>query len=197
MRDAENIRAVEQTIHPTWMGFIFYKESPRHVEEVPQYLPQTSQRIGVFVNASFDNIMTHVRQFGLQGVQLHGNVFLEQCQKLREKGLTVVRALPVDEHFPKNALTFQDCVDFFIFDTPTPHYGGSGQSYNWEKLKSYAGHVPFYLSGGIRPADIERLASFHHPRWIGIDLNSGFESAPALKNVKALHDFAEECSKIF
>ena len=56
-------------------------------------------------------------------------------------------------------------------------------------LADYAGPLPFMLSGGIGPDDAERLRTFHHPRWMGIDLNSRFETAPGLKDIDKLNTF--------
>ena len=191
MRDAENIRAVEREAAPDWMGFIFYAPSPRYVAERPDYLPEECRRVGVFVRATYREIISRVEAFGLQAVQLHGEVYPEQCRKLRERGLTVLRALPVDEHLAVATQQYEGCVDYFLFDTPTPLHGGSGLRYDWKKLQVYHGHTPFLLSGGLKADLLKELLHFRHPRWAGIDLNSGFEMAPALKDVQTLKPFIQ------
>ena len=75
-------------------------------------------------------------------------------------------------------------------------YGGSGQSFDWNILNAYAGQTPFLLSGGIRPESMDALKAFRHPRWEGIDLNSGFESAPGMKDAQALARFIAEFKKL-
>ena len=80
-------------------------------------------------------------------------------------------------------------MDYFLFDTKCAGYGGSGQRFDWNLLQSYQGETPFLLSGGIRPEMATDLQSFHHPRWAGIDLNSGFESAPGVKKAETLRSF--------
>lgn len=67
--------------------------------------------------------------------------------------------------------------------------GGSGQQFDWQVLDEYDGDVPFLLSGGIGPEDASRILSFHHPRSVGIDLNSRFEIEPGLKDVEKLKEF--------
>ena len=67
--------------------------------------------------------------------------------------------------------------------------GGSGEQFDWDILKDYQNDIPFLLSGGIGPDDAERVKSFKHPMMIGIDLNSKFEIAPALKNRVTLKEF--------
>ena len=70
--------------------------------------------------------------------------------------------------------------------------GGSGQSFDWSILQHYSGSTPFLLSGGIGPDSVEALRHFHHPKWAGIDLNSKFEFAPAMKNLSLLTDFLQQ-----
>ena len=80
-------------------------------------------------------------------------------------------------------------VDYFLFDTKCKTVGGSGQQFDWQVLDEYDGDVPFLLSGGIGPEDASRILSFHHPRSVGIDLNSRFEIEPGLKDVEKLKEF--------
>ena len=70
--------------------------------------------------------------------------------------------------------------------------GGSGQQFDWSVLDAYDGDKPFLLSGGIGPDDAERVRAFHHEKCIGIDLNSRFETAPALKDINKLKQFIKE-----
>jgi phosphoribosylanthranilate isomerase len=67
--------------------------------------------------------------------------------------------------------------------------GGSGKQFDWSVLDGYDGDVPFLLSGGIGPDDVERVKSLSHPKLLGIDLNSSFETAPAMKDVELLRQF--------
>lgn len=78
------------------------------------------------------------------------------------------------------------------FDTKTPLVGGSGKQFDWSILEAYDGDVPFLLSGGIGPDDVARVKAFHHPKMLGIDLNSRFETAPAVKDVEQLRSFVNE-----
>ena len=71
-------------------------------------------------------------------------------------------------------------------------YFGSGEQFDWKALASYDGHTPFLLSGGIGPEDANRIKAFSHPQFAGIDLNSKFETAPALKDVEKLKTFIQE-----
>lgn len=192
MREPENIRAVEQT-GADWMGFICYPRSPRFVSLRPDYLPQHARRIGVFVNTCYEEIIRRANELELHGIQLHGSETPELCQRIRSSGFSVIKAFAIkqaDELACTAAYT--DCCDYFLFDTPCPGYGGSGRSFDWQLLSNYQDSVPFLLSGGICPESLPALLRFRHPRWAGIDLNSGFETAPAIKNNTALSTFIHQ-----
>ena len=195
MRDADNIRQVEEC-GADWMGFIFFSRSPRFVAEVPHYLPSKQKRVGVFVNASYDEIKARVEAFGLDAVQLHGAEKADLCMRLRNDGLTVVKAFSL-----RSAADVQQtdgyigACDYFLFDTPTAAYGGSGRMFDWTLLQAYKGPTPFLLSGGLTPDSLEALVAFSHSQWAGIDLNSGFETQPALKNPQALKSFISKFRK--
>lgn len=189
MRDADNIRAVEQS-GANWMGFIFYERSPRYVAEPPAYLPKHCKRIGVFVNAPIFTIQTHISRYQLDMIQLHGNESPEFCQEIRQLGLPVIKCLPISStddftHWKE----YQDSVNYLLFDTACINYGGSGKQFDWSALAQYKGKIPFLLSGGIRLSHLSKIRQFSHPQWIGVDLNSGFETAPGIKDASILHSF--------
>lgn len=188
MRNAENIRAVEQA-GPDWMGFIFYEPSPRYVAEMPAYMPQQCKRVGVFVHPQFRDVVENVKAFGLQVVQFHGTASPDMCDTFKQRGLTVIRALPVTESFVADTAEYTGKIDYFLFDTPTLKFGGSGRRYNWNLLQRYTGPTPFLLSGGLSPQSINDIKTFKHEYLAGYDLNSGFETAPAMKDAAAIANF--------
>ncbi|MDH6343920.1 phosphoribosylanthranilate isomerase [Parabacteroides sp. PFB2-12] len=195
MTDPENIRAVAAlNIH--WMGFIFYKKSPRYLSEVP-VLPTSlagkePKRVGVFVNPSLQEIRERVAAFRLDYVQLHGNESAAFCRHLQELGIAVIKAFSIEtaDDLQQTAV-YEDHADYFLFDTKSKYYGGSGKQFDWSLLAHYKGATPFLLSGGIGPEDTEHIQRFHHPAWAGIDLNSGFETAPGLKEPHKLNKFIQ------
>ena len=77
---------------------------------------------------------------------------------------------------------FETVSDFFLFDTKGKQYGGNARKFDWDLLQHYKGSVPFFLSGGISVADENQLKGFYHPQWFGIDVNSGVEIEPGLKD---------------
>ena len=196
MREAENIRAVEQS-GADWTGFIFYPKSPRFVKEVPKYLPGKTKKIGVFVNESNEKIIETVARFQLDMVQLHGGESPEFCDELAKNGIRIIKVFSVGtESFPsENVSRYEGKCDYFLFDTQTAEYGGSGRKFDWHVLSEYRGNTPFLLSGGISPDDIEEIREFSHPQFVGIDINSRFESAPAQKNIPLLKLFIDKIKK--
>lgn len=91
---------------------------------------------------------------------------------------------------------YEEVCDYFLFDTPCLTAGGSGKRFDWSLLKAYSGKTPFLLSGGIGPDCLQALHTFYHPKWIGIDLNSRFETAPALKDIQLLTEFCKEFKEL-
>lgn len=191
MRDSENIRAIEQT-KADLMGFIFHPKSPRFVASLPEYMPKKQKRVGVFVNASLEQILAKAQTFSLEYIQLHGDEAPAFCCELKNRGLKVIRAQRIANADDIIRAESYNMADLMIFDTKTELYGGSGKKFNWQLLENYKGCVPFLLSGGIRSDTFEEIKAFFHPQFAGIDLNSGFEISPALKDVGKLNNFIEK-----
>lgn len=191
MRDSENIRAIEQT-KADLMGFIFHPKSPRFIASLPEYMPKKQKRVGVFVNASLEQILAKAQKFSLEYIQLHGDEPPAFCSELKNRGLKVIRAQRIANADDIIRAESYNMADLMIFDTKTELYGGSGKKFNWQLLENYKGCVPFLLSGGIRSDTFEEIKAFFHPQFAGIDLNSGFEISPALKDVGKLNNFIEK-----
>ena len=189
MRDAANIRQLE-ALGIDWMGMIFWPKSKRYVSTPPVYLPQHVRKVGVFVDASLDAIRQHVEDYQLDIVQLHGQESPEMLKVL--KPLTLIKALNIatPEDLQKTE-PYEGLADYFLFDTKGKSVGGNGEKFDWSVLASYQGETPFLLSGGIGSEDAQDIKSFHHPKCIGIDLNSRFETEPGLKDITKLKQFLE------
>ena len=189
MRDAENIRQLE-ALGIDWMGMIFWPKSKRYVSTPPVYLPQHVRKVGVFVDASLDAIRQHVEDYQLDIVQLHGQESPDMLKVL--KPLTLIKAFNIatPEDLQKTE-PYEGLADYFLFDTKGKSVGGNGEKFDWSVLASYQGETPFLLSGGIGPEDAQDVKTFHHPKCIGIDLNSRFETEPGLKDITKLKQFLE------
>ena len=200
MRDPENISGVASAL-PDFMGFIFYPKSKRFVgdnfsPETVQIVPESVKKVGVFVDELPEKVMEICKKLGLEVAQLHGNETPEYCREIRDSGLTVFKAFSVFDQFDFSGLNaYSGVCNYFLFDTKGLVPGGTGQKFNWQLLENYQGDVPFFLSGGIGPDDLEAIRHFSHPRWYGIDINSGFEIVPAVKDVEKVIRFIEEIRK--
>ena len=193
MRNAENIREVS-ALGIDLMGFIFWPKSSRYVPEPPSYLPTDCKRVGVFVDASLEDIRQHIHDYQLDIVQLHGHESPEFAKALKPAIIIKAFNIATAEDL-KQTKPYEGIVDYFLFDTKAQLPGGSGEQFDWSVLSQYEGTTPFLLSGGIGPDDAERIKTFHHERCIGIDLNSRFELAPALKDVHQLKEFLKKVKR--
>lgn len=192
MREPENIRAVERT-GIDWMGFIFWPRSSRYVSAPPSYLPQKAKRAGVFVDADTDMIKRHIADYSLDIIQLHGHESPDLLTALRPSGVTLIKAFSIASPADlAQTATYEGIADYFLFDAKTPLPGGSGIKFDWSVLSAYTGRTPFLLSGGIGPDDAPRVRAFKHEKLAGIDLNSRFETAPAIKDADRLARFLSQ-----
>ncbi len=174
-------------LEPDFLGFIFWKPSKRFFEGDIPPLAITTKKVGVFVDASIDEVVAKVKQYSLQMIQLHGSEDPEYCGMLqnalwatdipaelkyeREKEWTkydelqtrpqLIKVFSVGEDFDFEVLQqFEAYCDFFMFDTKGKLPGGNGYAFNWKLLKDYPSEKPFFLSGGIGPEDIDKLGDF-------------------------------------
>ena len=199
MREPDNICAISKT-GITWMGMIFWPKSSRYVSDLSaaDAIPDGITRVGVFVNQPNEEIARIADRCCLDIIQLHGSESVADIMALRKmlpEDTKVMKAISVSEaNDVKKADSYADVVDFLLFDTKCQTVGGSGKQFEWSVLDGYNGALPFLLSGGIGPDDAERLASFHHPKMIGIDLNSRFETATGIKAAAPLASFIKEVS---
>ncbi|HCE55964.1 MAG: phosphoribosylanthranilate isomerase [Lutibacter sp.] len=190
MRDKENISGL-LALKPDYIGFIFYDKSKRFVADFPQIeIPSTIKKVGVFVNETIEEIIEKANKHTLDFAQLHGNETPEYCSALSAKNIKIIKAFSVDENFDFSAIkSFEKCVSIFLFDTKGNNYGGNGVKFNWDLLQNYKGKIPFLLSGGINKNDADEIKKMKHLAFLGIDINSGFELEPGLKNIKEIKEF--------
>jgi phosphoribosylanthranilate isomerase len=193
MTITKNIAGVAES-RPDFMGFIFYPGSPRYVgdnsfPDIPTGMPETIKKTGVFVNEKKERVISLVKQHNLQAVQLHGDESPEYCRQINKEGITLIRAFRVPGNKIPDTEPYTGICDLFLFDTSAAGYGGSGKKFNWELLNQYNGNTPFLISGGITPCDREAIMGFRHKSFAGIDINSGFETAPGIKDATAIKNF--------
>ncbi|WP_430814556.1 phosphoribosylanthranilate isomerase [Carboxylicivirga sp. RSCT41] len=196
MRDSSNINELLE-LKPDYVGFIFYKKSPRYVEQKPEVeFSANTKKVGVFVNASERVINEKRIHFGLDIIQLHGDESPELCFLLKQSGARVMKVFRVDEDFDfQQTRRYQDYCDYFLFDTQTKAFGGSGKKFDWSLLENYNNARPVFLSGGIGPEDVNDILEIKNLNLKAIDVNSKFEIRPAVKDISLLSDFIDELRK--
>lgn len=182
-----------------YAGFIFYEKSPRFVSgkiaagDLKAFT--AIQKVGVFVNETIENILHTVAVYGLNAVQLHGDETPAFCKALRGE-VTVIKAFRVrgDETALAALLaSYEDSVDYFLFDTRAQEYGGTGKKFDWSILAHTPINKPYFLSGGIGVADAAAVKAFMaNDPVFSLDVNSKFETAPGVKDMKQLQQFIQD-----
>jgi phosphoribosylanthranilate isomerase len=183
-------------------GFIFYPKSPRFVgnkitAEKMRKIKGHIAKVGVFVNEPYDDMMRTVEEYRLDMVQLHGDETPFFCEKVANY-VTVVKAFRLSDNDPIDWIVrpYHDSTDMYMFDTMGAGYGGTGKKFDWNDLKAASIDKLYFLSGGIEPGDEENIKAFMDEpvaqKLFSIDINSKFEIAPGVKDVKKVKQFVEQ-----
>jgi phosphoribosylanthranilate isomerase len=194
----EQGKAIAQ-LGATALGFICVQASPRYVTPqqiravVEQLLVQVD-RIGVFADATIEEISQIVADTNLSAVQLHGNESSEFCEKLRQSlpGVETVKALRVKTpECLDRAATYANCVDTLLLDAYHPQLlGGTGKTLDWVTLQQFRPTCPWLLAGGLTPDNV--LDALRELQPSGIDLSSGVERSPGDKDLDKVAQLFEK-----
>jgi phosphoribosylanthranilate isomerase len=186
-----------QTMGVNYIGFIFYPSSKRYVLEklsltdLANFKPVGVKKVGVFVNEPLDQLLQIVQAAGLDIVQLHGDETPDYCAAVNQKVQTI-KVFRVGATVP-DFVTYEASVDYFLFDTDSVLYGGTGQHFNWELIKGSTIPKPFFLSGGIGPNDIQGIQVMEKTKagksLLALDINSQFELVPGVKDLEKIKIF--------
>ncbi|MBI2678904.1 MAG: phosphoribosylanthranilate isomerase [Candidatus Koribacter versatilis] len=203
------------------LGFIFApgprRIAPLDARNIVARLPATLQRIGVFVNEKAERVRDIVSRAGMTGVQLHGDESPEYVQELfrnersserseraaRRRETRVFKAIRMDEHAAEKIGKFAaagDLVDAFLLESPGALRGGSGKTFDWESaatlLRQFEGDpkLRFIVAGGLRPGNVQDALRKLRP-W-GVDVASGVEKQPGIKDPDAVRDFIDKVREV-
>lgn len=194
MKYPENIVEIS-ALHPDYLGFIFWEKSIRNmdIDSIPKIQPSI-KKVGVFVDASIDEIKTKVNLFQLDIIQLHGNETIAFCKELKKLNIEIIKVFSINNFFDFSILKdFIPQIDYFLFDTKGKLPGGNGITFNWKILENYPYEKPFFLSGGIGKTEVDAIKDFFQTevakKCIAIDVNSRFETKPAYKSEIKLRKF--------
>ena len=203
MTKLEQLRELD-ALGVEFAGLIFYPRSPRYVGKFPLSAGDVRKeklninRVGVFVNADADDVLRAVDEWRLHMVQLHGDESAKYCEHIGNH-VTTVKAFRVgpDENIAWKIHPYRDAVDMFLFDSIGVNYGGNGSQFDWELLASVDIGKPYFLSGGIGPQDAETVRAFagRQPDLFALDVNSRFETAPGVKDMRLVEAFKKEVGR--
>lgn len=200
MKYAENMEAVAH-LEPDYLGFIFWEPSERVFTGDLGSISSAIKKVGVFVNATLDEIIQKVLEFNLRAIQLHGKESPRFCKDLKENhtirqlgNLEIIKVFSIKDDFDFSLLAeHEPFCDYFLFDTKGRLPGGNGYTFSWEVLKHYPSTKPFFLSGGIGLEEVEKITNFlkrpESQYCYAIDVNSKFEIEPGRKQIDKLNTF--------
>jgi len=185
----------------SFAGFIFYPKSPRYVlrHMTTSQIKKENKlnKVGVFVNASVEEVLHMVDECRLHMVQLHGDETPKFCEKIADY-ISVVKAFRFSEtdNIGYRVQEYMDYCDMFMLDTEGVGYGGTGKKLNLEKLHGVTIGKPYFLSGMIEPADAENLNEFSQrpeaKALFAIDISTRFEVMPGIKDIELIKKFTQQ-----
>jgi phosphoribosylanthranilate isomerase len=194
MKYAENIQEIA-SLKPDFLGFIFWDKSSRMFDLKELLKIESSiKKVGVFVDASLEEIQNKIKNFKLDAIQLHGKESVKYCLELKKNNIEIIKAFSINNDFDFSQLKgYENAVDYFLFDTKGKLPGGNGTTFDWQVLENYNLEKPFFLSGGIGLTEITKIKEFLDSDLsdycYAIDVNSRFETEPGLKNKNELEKF--------
>lgn len=186
------------SLNVDFLGFIFYEKSPRYVldsldlEEIKAI--KHKGKVGVFVNESLEQIIELSEKTKLNFIQLHGDESDEFISELRNKlddKIGIIKVFRVGNHLQDLKFKIQNLesdIDYFLFDTDSKSFGGTGKSFDWQILNDLEITKPHFLSGGISEENIENIKLLKQKPF-ALDINSKFELEPGNKNIDKIKEF--------
>ena len=174
------------------IGFNFYPQSPRYIEpeiaaQIVERMPRSAHAVGIFVDASADEIRNTAKRAGIESVQLHGDFSPETCRELARE-FRVIRAFRTEARFqPEDAGAFPDC-DVLLDAHHIELRGGTGVTCDWSAARATLPFARFLiLSGGLNPQNVTHAIAAVAPH--AVDVCSGVESAPGVKDYRTIAKF--------
>lgn len=178
-----------------FIGLNFYKGSKRNIsidtaKEILDKKPPFVEAVGVFVNEPFKETLKVVDRCQLKFVQLHGKESPKFCERLRNRGLKVIKAFRIrsDEDL-EQIKPYIGSIDYLLLDAYVEgELGGTGEVFNWElAIKAAEYGVPIFLAGGLTPENVREAISKVKP--FAVDVASGVERSPRRKDFQKLREF--------
>ncbi len=183
-----------------WIGFVFFPKSPRHVDygkakELVGPVRGKASIVALTVNASDDELEAIDQSINPDIWQLHGAETPERIQQIKKRyGRPVMKALSIRDKEDLAPIPLYEAVcDILLFDAKPPRDmntelpGGNGITFDWRLIQNLKLKKPFVLSGGLNPDNVAEAIRLTRPQ--GVDVSSGIESAPGIKDRQKIMDF--------
>jgi len=185
------------------VGFNFFPPSPRYLsfdaaEALANTVPPHVKIVGIFVDPDDALIDGAVRRAGLSAIQLHGKESPERVAQLKARtGLEIWKVISVKTAADlAMGAAYAGSADFLLYDAKTPDGaampGGMGMRFDWTLLAGHRAPLPWGLSGGLDPDNVAEAARLTHAPLV--DVSSGVESAPGVKDVDKIAAFCKAVS---
>ena len=182
------------------LGFVFWPNSPRVVsaeaaKAIVANVPATVLKVGVFVDQPVDEVARIMDEVGLDVAQLHGHESPEYCRQLtiRLKAdttrRTVIKAIGMADNGSTHIDDFDADVVLLVDAKDAARFGGTGKTVNWDSAREIAATRRTILAGGLNAANIKLAVRSVRP--YGVDVSSGVESSPGVKDPNRLRTFFE------
>jgi phosphoribosylanthranilate isomerase len=183
-----------------YVGFVFFAPSPRHLEiaaarSLAEQARGKAKVVALTVDAGDAALEEIAKEIAPDFLQLHGSETPERVAEVREKfGRRVIKAIPVrTSEDAAAAKTYAKAADLILFDAKAPvgatRPGGHGQAFDWAVLDAISREMPFMLSGGLTPENVEAAIYATHPH--SVDVSSGVETAPGVKDAELIRRFLQ------
>ncbi len=180
-----------------FFGLIFYNKSPRYIslKEALNLVNFSKNKnikpVGVFVNEDLDIVENALKKLNLKYIQLHGNEDDFYISKIKENyKIKIIKSISLSSNKDLFKIEEYKQVDFFLFDYKPKNNelpGGNAKSFDWKIIHNFRINKPWFISGGINKENIKKIKNFANPD--GIDLSSGVEESPGVKNIEMINSF--------
>lgn len=170
-----------------YIGFIFHETSPRYITpaEVGAIINWIDgpQKVGVFMDHALDDVIQIVKETGLDMVQLHGNESPEYCRLIEVPVIKTIHVTPetTSGELQNTIKKYENVIGYFLFDTKINGLsGGTGKTFDWDMLSEWTKDIPFFLSGGLSPENINE--AIYRVKPSAVDMCSSLEEKPGIKD---------------